>query len=188
MAKGPYSLTWLPKVLRDAGLKVEEVPGWQYRGRGDMKPPKGVLLHHTAGALKGNMPSLDLLIRGRSDLGGPLAQLGLARDGTYYVIAAGKSNHAGKGHFGGVHGNSDLLGIEAENTGLTKGPRKDPWPDVQMDAYRRGVLAILNYLKLPIKMAIGHKEWAAGRKIDPSFDMVAFRKSLEDMKNGRPGE
>ena len=66
------------------------------------------------------MPSLDTLIQGRSDLPGPLAQLGLGRDGTYYVIAAGKCNHAGAGSWKGVtSGNTDFIGIEAENTGLS---------------------------------------------------------------------
>ena len=32
----PYSLTWLPDVLRGAGLKVAEVDGWRERGRGEM--------------------------------------------------------------------------------------------------------------------------------------------------------
>ena len=36
-------------------------------------------------------------------------------------------------------GNSSFIGIEAENTGLAN----DPWPAVQIHAYRRGVAAIL---------------------------------------------
>ena len=31
-----FSLTWLPTVLLDAGLRVAEQPGWQTRGRGDV--------------------------------------------------------------------------------------------------------------------------------------------------------
>ena len=53
-----FSLTWLPKVLLDAGLKVAEQPGWQNRGRGDVGTIKGVICHHTAGPQTGNMPSL----------------------------------------------------------------------------------------------------------------------------------
>ena len=90
-----YSLTWLPAVLKGAGLKVALVDGWESRGRGEVGPISGVICHHTAGSRVGNMPSLNTLIHGRSDLPGPLAQLGLGRDGTYYVIAAGRSNHAG---------------------------------------------------------------------------------------------
>ena len=45
----PYSLTWLPDVLLDAGLKVALVDGWKERGRGDVGTIRGVLCHHTAG-------------------------------------------------------------------------------------------------------------------------------------------
>ena len=76
-----YSLTWLPAVLESAGLKVARVDGWESRGHGDVGEICGVICHHTAGAATGNMPSLRLLIEGRSDLSGPLAQLGLGRDG-----------------------------------------------------------------------------------------------------------
>jgi peptidoglycan hydrolase-like protein with peptidoglycan-binding domain len=60
------------------------------------------------------MPSLRVLIEGRSNLPGPLAQLGLGRDGTCYVIAAGRCNHAGAGLWQGVStGNSSFIGTEA---------------------------------------------------------------------------
>lgn len=44
-----FSLTWLPGVLKDAGLKVAEVDGWESRGRGDIVGVVGVMCHHTAG-------------------------------------------------------------------------------------------------------------------------------------------
>lgn len=129
-----FSLTWLPGVLKEAGVKVALVDGWESRGRGDVRATAGVMCHHTGGPRAGNMPSLNTLIKGRSDLSGPLAQLGLGRDGTYYVIAAGKCNHAGDGVWKEIAtGNTNFIGIEGENTGLST----DPWPEVQMDAYRR---------------------------------------------------
>src|SRR4051812_6130334 len=141
-----YTLTWLPAALESAGLKVARVDGWETRGRGDVDDVCGVICHHTAGSKNGNMPSLRTLIDGRPDLQGPLAQLGLGRDGTYYVIAAGRANHAGAGSWQGVtSGNSRFIGIEAENTGKTD----DAWPEVQMDAYRRGVSALLRHLNRP---------------------------------------
>jgi len=169
-----FSLTWLAEVLEDAGLKVAEQPGWRSRGRGEMGTVKGVMCHHTAGSAKGVMPSLDVITNGRPDLAGPLAQLGLARDGTYFVVAAGRCNHAGVGMWQGLStGNSNFIGIEAENTGTAN----DPWPAVQMDAYRRGVAAILKKIGANAIMCCGHKEYAlpVGRKDDPSFDMVEFR-------------
>jgi peptidoglycan hydrolase-like protein with peptidoglycan-binding domain len=113
---------------------------------------------------------------------GPLAQLGLGRDGTYFVIAAGRCNHAGSGSFQGVkdRGNQNFIGIEAENDGLPG----DPWPDVQMEAYRRGVAAILAHLKKGSEFCVGHKEYAPVRKPDPSFDMDAFRLSVDAIIKG----
>jgi hypothetical protein len=170
-----FSLVWLPDVLKSAGLKVALVEGWEIRGRGDAGPTRGVLCHHTAGPKKGNMPSLETLIHGRPDLNGPLSQLGLGRDGTYYVIAAGLCNHAGPGEWQGIRtGNTNFIGIEAENTGLPS----DEWPLVQMDAYERGVAAILKRAGLGAGSCAGHKEYAPGRKSDPTFDMIAFREKV----------
>jgi hypothetical protein len=172
-----YSLVWLAQVLERAGLKVAPVPGWEQRGRGDVAQTLGVLCHHTAGPRDGNMPSLKLLIEGRADLPGPLAQLGLGRDGTYYVIAAGRCNHAGAGIWNGItSGNAHFIGVEAENTGTAD----DRWPEIQVDAYQRGVAALLKHAGLgPISCA-GHKEYAqpAGRKPDPTLDMAEFRTAV----------
>lgn len=182
----PHSLIWLADVLKIAGLKVSPVPGWENRGRGDVSKIFGVLCHHTAGPKTGNMPSLNTIVNGRagtSPLPGPLAQLGLGRDGTFFIIAAGKAIHAGRGNWKGVvNGNSNFIGIEAENTGLPG----DPWPEVQMDAYRRGVAAILKHLGRGADFCAGHKEYALpkGRKPDPNFDMNAFRTAVAAFISG----
>ena len=180
----PYSLVWLSDVLYAAGLKVAEHDGWKTRGLGDVGPIKGVLCHHTAGPAHGNMPSLDTILNGRPDLRGPLAQLGLGRDGTFYVLAAGLCQHVGLGSWQGIStGNANLIGIEAENTGL---PADSPWPDVQMDAYHRGVAAILAHLNLTAEFCAGHKEFAlpTGRKDDPDFDMNPFREAVAQYLSG----
>jgi peptidoglycan hydrolase-like protein with peptidoglycan-binding domain len=182
-----FALTWLPKVLLDAGLKVAEQPGWQTRGRGEMGTVKGVICHHTAGPLKGNMPSLGVVTNGRSDLPGPLAQLCLGRDGTFFVVAAGRCNHAGAGNWQGLTaGNTNFIGIEAENTGFTTGAKAEPWSSVQLDAYRRGVAAILKKAKANAIMCCGHKEYALphGRKDDPTFDMSDFRMQVGAIMGG----
>lgn len=178
-----HSLTWLPDVLKIAGLKVSVVPGWENRGSRDVGRIFGVICHHTAGPRTGNMPSLKTLVNGRPGLPGPLAQLGLGRDGTYFVISAGRANHAGKGNFKGLtNGNSNFIGIEAENAGV----QADPFPDVQMDAYRRGVAAILKHIGQGKEFCAGHKEYAtpAGRKIDTLFDMNAFRSAVGEIMGG----
>jgi len=182
-----FSLTWLAQVLLDAGLKVAEQPDWKTRGRGDVGPIKGVICHHTAGPLNGNMPSLGIIINGRPDLPGPLSQLALGRDGTFFVVAAGRCNHAGVGNWQGfTAGNTNFIGIEAENTGETTGPKKDSWPAVQIDAYQRGVAAILKKIRANAIMCAGHKEYALphGRKDDPDFDMNQFRQQVAAIMAG----
>ena len=185
-----FSLTWLAEVLKRADLKVSEVPGWQNRGNNDVGRIFGVICHHTVGNKNGNMPTLNNLIHGDAKLAGPKAQLGLGRDGTFYVIAAGRANHAGKGVFefqeNGTktvirNGNSNLIGIEGENTGLNNDM---PWPAVQVEAFQRGVAAILKQIGRSHEFCIGHKEWAKGRKIDPLFSMKDFRTKVQAFMNG----
>ena len=171
-----YRLTWLPTVLRDAGLKVVEVSGWQTRGHGDVGRIIGVICHHTAYPSLADNDDVNVVKRGRPDLKGPLSQLVLGRDGTYYMIAAGKAWHAGVGKWKGVTaGNNSFIGIEACQRGYIKGPKAELWAPAQIDAYQKGCAAILDYIKQPVTQCIGHKEWAPGRKTDPTFSMPMFR-------------
>jgi hypothetical protein len=170
-----YDLTWMPGVLRAAGLNVVEIGGWQNRGHGNMSDIRGVLLHHTAGSASGNYPSQNVVVNGRTGLPGPLCNLGLARDGTWIVVAAGLAYHAGTGYVswcGRDNGNNHLIGVEAESTG------RGDWTPAQLDSYPRGVAALLRYLGLGRDRALAHKEWAPSRKIDPAGwpgDMARFR-------------
>jgi hypothetical protein len=182
-----FSLMWLPSVLKAAGLQVSLVEGWESRGRREAGPIRGVLCHHTAVASTKNMPTLGSLVNGRKAepgrkaLAGPLAHLGLGRDGTFYVIAAGSCNHAGEGQWLGFNnGNVNFIGIEAENDGIG-----EPWPEVQMEAYWRGVAAILMHERLDVSRCAGHKEYAPVRKpTDPNFDMNVFRLNVASVMNG----
>jgi hypothetical protein len=179
-------LIWLPQVLLDAGLKVSLEKGWEERGvpGKTMGKVAGVICHHTGTPSDKNMPTLELLKKGRSDLPGPLSQLGLGRDGTFYVVAAGFCNHAGPGEWRGVKtGNRSFIGIEAENRGTNS---DFPWPKVQMDAYVRGVAAILKHIGAGPEFCAGHREWAlpAGRKADPIFNMIEFRAAVAKVMNG----
>lgn len=167
-------LLWLADVLRAEGLPVREVDGWRTRGHGGMGEVLGVLAHHTAGPATGNYPSESVVVNGRPGLDGPLANLGLARDGTWIVIAGGQAWHAGTGSVAWCpanSGNTHLIGVEAESVGS-----RDDWTDAQRGSYPRGVAALLRHCGLPASRAIGHKEWAPARKIDPAFwDMASFR-------------
>lgn len=165
-------LTGLADACRKSGLPVEEVDGWQTRGHGQFAGVTGIVCHHTAtpATATGNYPSLRIVRDGRSDLPGPLSQLGLGRDGTVYVIAAGVAWHAGATLYP-RQDNWHTIGIEAEHDGLS------PWPDVQLSAYVRLVAALREHYGIPLSNIQGHKEVAypLGRKIDPTFDMTDFR-------------
>jgi hypothetical protein len=177
-------VTWLPDVLRGAGLKVSLVPGWETRGTDTLGRILGVICHYTATPDRSrNMPTLDLLIRGREDLPGPLCQLGLGRDGTFYVVSSGRANHAGRGEWNGItSGNTNFIGIEAENSGRAS----DPWPAVQLDAYHRGVAAILREVGRTAASCCGHREYAlpSGRKSDVNLEMDQFRQRVATILGG----
>lgn len=169
--------TAMADVLRAAGLRVVEVEGWRTRTRpGGLKGVKGIDIHYTATSnnAKGNMPTLNILKTGYAGLAGPLSQLGLGRDGTWYVVAAGRCNHAGKSDKI-ENSNSYALGVEAEHSG------SGPWPKAQYDSYVKGVAALANHYNVQTKFIRGHKEFALpyGRKADPNFDMNQFRREVD---------
>ena len=171
-----------PEILRKHGLKVVEVDGWQKRGRplstGEFSPV-GVLCHHTAtGKNWTDKAVVDLLVKGRKDLPGPLVQFGLARDGTVYLIASGRCNHAGKAKASGTvasgDGNKLYLGIEAFNDGVA-----ETYPLVQYNAYVL-LCAVLSteITGNSVQTVRGHKETSQTGKPDPRFDMDKFRNSV----------
>lgn len=159
----------LADACRGSGLRVMEVDGWRDRGHGRMSGVRTVVCHHTAGPPTGEAPSLSY-IRDRG-----LAHLVLDRSGTVYVVAAGLCWHAGVVHEPST-GNAWSIGIEAEATGTA------PWPPAQYDAYARLCASLVEHYHLTVPRVLGHKEVAAptGRKIDPNFDMAAFRAVVGD--------
>lgn len=165
-------LTDLADALSKSGLKVVEVDGWRTRGHGALYAVDTICCHHTATskAASGDYPSLGIVRDGRSDLSGPLCNLGLGRSGTVYIVAAGVAYHAGVVKATDLD-NWHAIGIEAEADGLS------PWPAEQVDAYARLCAALCEHYSLDVSRVMGHKEVCApaGRKTDPNFDMDAFR-------------
>lgn len=160
------SLTWLTDLsvaVQKSGLVVHEVTGWQSRGHAHFKAVDGIVEHHTAGPKTGNIPSLGVLVRGRPGLSGPLCNLGFARDGSVYVVAAGVAWHAGVGSGHGFPANMAnyyALGIEAESTG------RGDWTPAQLAAWPRLNNALAGHYGFSSARMIGHFEWTP-RKIDP---------------------
>lgn len=166
-------IPWLADAGRLTGYPVVEVGGWKGRGHGGMRVVEGVVCHHTAGPKTGNMPSLGVITNGRAGLAGPLANYGLARDGTVFVVAAGCAWHAGASAWAGFNDlNDEFLGIEAEDDGDGR------WTDEQNDAYPRLVAAILFFCRRGSERACAHRECALphGRKPDPTgINMIDLR-------------
>ncbi len=175
-------LTDLATACRKSGLTVVELSGWQSRARPASTGgfyPIGILAHHT-GSPSGLTDGLNyaqwMATVGRSDLPAPLAQLGLGGDGTVYVMAAGRSNHAGTARaFGGWVGpgdaNSQMLGIEAMHPGA------GAWP--QYAAYVALCAALCDHYGWPRSHVAGHKETSVTGKVDPGgIDMGAFRADI----------
>lgn len=117
----------LPTLLRAAGLKVVEIDGWETRGRPASTgsfAPVGVLNHHTgARDVLGDFADdlsyarwMFLVGRPSDGLPPPLVQLSLSLEGTVYIGAAGRANHAGKAKASGSvaagDGNSLYVGVE----------------------------------------------------------------------------
>lgn len=171
-----FWMTGLDRVAKSTGRKVVLVDGWEKRGHGPMNSVTSIICHHTAGPNNGkNYPSLDTVQNGRPGLAGPLAQIGIGRDGTIYVIASGVAYHAGK-VASTKYNNWNAIGIEAENNGVG-----EKWGDEIMESYVLFVRALVDEFKLQLSAVLGHKEVAVpkGRKIDPSFDMDEFRKAVK---------
>jgi len=166
-------IPWLVDAARLTGYPVVEVGGWRGRGHGGMRVLEGVVCHHTAGPKVGNMPSLGVITNGRAGLAGPLANYGLGRDGTIYVVAAGCAWHAGASRWAGFNDlNDEFLGIEAEDDGDGR------WTAEQNDCYPRLTASILYFCRRTSERTTGHKECCLphGRKPDPGgINMVDFR-------------
>jgi hypothetical protein len=150
--------------LREAGLVVEEQPGWQTRGRIDGFQPDGVMWHHTAAGLGKDAPSLRVVTNGRSDLPGPLCQVLITRSNICIVIASGRANHAGTGAWNGLkdRGNSTKYGIEVENTGYNS---TEPWRLDQLFVLGKATAALIGYDASRVAECCMHKEYTK-RKID----------------------
>lgn len=173
-------LAKLAHVLREADLNVVEIDGWRGRGRprstGDFNP-RGVLVHHTGSSGGGRSYAEWLAKVGRSDLPAPLCQLALDRDGTVYVCANGRANHAGQARQSGPmpagDGNALYVGIEAMNNG-TEG-----WTRVQRRAYIRTCAALCVAYAFSPKAVRAHRETSTTGKWDPGrLPMRPFRREV----------
>lgn len=164
----------IANILRAAGLQVVEYIDWKQRSRTGNFAPRGLLIHHDASAV-GPSPGVPAYMANPVNNG---AQLWVDTKGVWWVIAAGRMPHAGLGVGWGViprdEGNTYSVGVETDHT------VGEAWPEAQLESLIRGSQAICRaYGWNPANAVAGHKEYAAGRKIDPDgIDMNWFRQQL----------
>jgi hypothetical protein len=177
----PLTPDQLVNVLRAEGLRVVTVDEWRTHNRnhkGAWGPINGVMIHHTGGGPDG---AVAYCYDGSAVLPGPLCHGVITKDGTVYIISAGRANHAGggdpnvlqavideryndsppqthkhDGSAGAADGNARFYGFECVNMG----DGKDPWPGVQVDAIVRAGAAIARAYGWSAKSVIAHREWS----------------------------
>ncbi|NWF25225.1 N-acetylmuramoyl-L-alanine amidase [Streptomyces sp. PKU-EA00015] len=196
----PLSADRLLKALRGEGLRVVEVRSWRTHNRnhkGAWGPVNGVMIHHTVtrgDTAKQTLASVELCYNGHSSLPGPLCHGVIAKDGTVYLVSAGRANHAGSGdddvhqavvnesatlpadNEANTDGNRHFYGFEAINLG----DGKDPWPDAQLEAIEKAAAAICRAHGWSHRSVIGHLEWQPG-KVDPrGFGMDWMRGRIKE--------
>jgi hypothetical protein len=153
---------WGFKLGVNGPMGLMETAGWRTRRAAETCSPEVAVNHHTAGSPTGLLPSLNVLIFGRSGVPGPLCNDALARNACLWMVAAGRSNNAGSGGWNGYTGNSRTWGLEVEHIGLAT----EPVTDQQWEAMWRRHRAASEFFGFPIGNVCQHFEWAPTRKID----------------------
>lgn len=183
---------WLPDVLGDAfrgvrGYQVDTVKGWRTRSaRTTSFDPRGVMNHHTGPGSYANL--LSYMTKGASTA--PLCNVATSRPHDIggiptvriTICAAGRANHAGKGHVswaGTDGGNRHAVGIENQNNG------SQSWPKQQLEGIRTATAAILEHLGRDERFMTDHKTYAPRRKTDLyAIDLAAERSAVGTLLRG----
>lgn len=204
----PLSNDKLLAALKAEGCKVVEIGNWRTHNRnhkGSWGPINGVMIHHTGSDVQGTNYVRNILSSGYAGLPGPLCHVGIAMDGTVYLVSNGRANHAGggdpavfeavkaeaawlmqreakptKGNSNGYVGNANFYGAEVMYDG------GQPMTAAQEDASVRFAAAICRAYGWSARSVIGHREWSRD-KIDPGNEpMVTFRRKVQARLDGKP--
>lgn len=183
-------LTDLADILRKAGVPVKEMVYEQGKRKGmhwkqvgfnnrGLSEFRGIMWHHDASPPGDSPGALSWCMYWANDNGydlTPAASIWVDRYGTWWIYAAGLSNHAGRGSSPlapNNTGNQYFLGIETDH-GMN-----EVWPDRQINSLRVGTAAIMRAYKLdPLKALEFHKSYAPGRKPDPDGLDLAEERSI----------
>jgi hypothetical protein len=178
----PDTVTGFRRVrdrVRARGFRVDEVPNWETRGKGTMRP-RGKVNHFDA--IGGTSPTrgLRVVTFGRPDLRNSLChwygesgpQAGL------WIVCAGVAWHAGSGGFRGLSGNTSVFGFEQANNNLGE--------PLHPDAYAAAV-ALDQELIVEFGYGVGmvpdHWEWTRRKSDRKGIDPNRYR---HDVATGRP--
>lgn len=188
----------MPADFKNFGLIVITDAGFATRGREYPRNPDGSVNHHTACRWCGDLdvtkcehlyPSGQILLTGRPDVPGPLANAGQQRDDVVHAIASGKSNNAGAGGWKGLDSNYDVHGLEIEFSGVPA----EPFPRRRFETAARIHAAWAWRLGYGADMVCQHWEWAPDRKIDllrsalaPHGGTQGFRDRVQDLRDHPP--
>lgn len=204
----PMTADEVLQALKRWRVPFQKTDGWRTRNRnhvGAWGPVHGLVIHHTADDALDQV-DLRTITRGRPGLPGPLSHFGCDDQGTIWLVAWGRANHAGggdprvlravieesyddyppkprehTGSAGSTDGNDNFYGVETFYSG-TKPPTA---------AARRSLVllsaAICDHHGWSAKSVIGHKEWS-DQKSDPGqVDMRAFRNTVaQQLRHGPP--
>jgi hypothetical protein len=207
----PMTPAELRKALDKWDVKYREITGWDKltSGRDDetgkpFGPVFGCITHHT-GDDAPDSADRQIIINGRSDLPGPLAQFGLNDDGVVDLITFLRANHAGggdpevleavinesygnyppktqyhEGSPGATDGNDCFYGVETYYSG------SHPMTSAQYESLTKLWAAICDHYGWSAKSVIGHKEWS-NWKIDPGkVDMNELRGDIQALLDKGP--
>jgi hypothetical protein len=179
----------IDRCTRD-GVRMVLQAGWDSRDAGGVFGPwVGGLIHHDASTTaSGTWGALPIIISGRPDVPGPLAQFQAARGGVpqITVVTAGRANHGGAG--GPLRTRSGRVipadsfnrwgvGLEVANDGVS-----EPYSEATLFAIATWAFAVDALAADDPGAGLniwGHREWAPTRKIDPRYDMDAMRQRID---------
>lgn len=167
---------WLPQLaewLREAGLRVQEQPGWETNSRnsgGWQQNPLCVVWHHTASPASWD-GQRDADYCAYQDPNSPVGNLYIDRTGLVWVNAGGAANTNGTGQAltfsrGTVpmdQMNTHSVAVEMGNDGIG-----EPWPQVQIDAMFLVSNTVNRHLGNQPEDLTTHAHYAPSRKIDPA--------------------
>lgn len=122
----------LPDALRAGGVTVRTYDGWESRGRSSWGPIRGIICHETGSSTKSSV-STELRILAVDGTPSapetPIAQIFLARNGDWWVIASGRATGVLEGWGGPLAGYSDEAVIQIEAAHSPK--ESEPWSEAQ---------------------------------------------------------